>query len=156
MPEIESRLLKRKEEIEHNKILYGNSYNHKYDEFVFVNDLGNLYLPDYVTDIFGNIIKKNNLKHIRFHDLRHSCASLLVKNKVPMKNIQEWLGHSSYNLTADTYSHLDFESKLESANVISQSLSSNQYNDDLDKEIEELEQLLAEKKKQRKKSDMEM
>lgn len=156
LPEIESRLLKRKEEIEHNKILYGNCYNHKYDEFVFVNDLGNLYLPDYVTDIFGNIIKKNNLKHIRFHDLRHSCASLLVKNKVPMKNIQEWLGHSSYNLTADTYSHLDFESKLESANVISQSLSSNQYNDDLDKEIEELEQLLAEKKKQRKKSDMEM
>lgn len=40
-----------------------------------------------------------------------------------MKYIQEWLGHSSYNVTADTYSHLDFESKKESAYIISKTLS---------------------------------
>lgn len=66
-----------------------------------------------------------------------------------MKNIQEWLGHSSYNLTADTYSHLDFDSKKESASVISKLLSDNKSNEELDNEILELEKLLKEKKEQR-------
>ena len=123
IPEIEELLLKRKSEIEHNKVLYGSNYNHKYEDYVFVNDMGNLMLPDYVSHHFSDLLKKNNLKYIRFHDLRHSCASLLVANKVPMKYIQEWLGHSSYNVTADTYSHLDFESKKESAYIISKTLS---------------------------------
>ena len=156
LPEIEQRILKRKEEIEHNKLLYKSSYNKNYLDYVFVDDLGNLYLPDFVTHYFWRLIKNNNLKHIRFHDLRHSCASLLVNNNVPMKNIQEWLGHSTYNLTADTYSHLNFDSKIESANVISKSLSSDSVQEELDYEIARLEQLLEEKKKQRKKSDMEM
>ena len=85
--------------------------------------MGNLRKPDYVSHKFKEILKKNGLRKIRFHDLRHSCASLLVANKVPMKYIQEWLGHSSYNVTADTYSHLDFESKKESAYIISKTLS---------------------------------
>jgi len=46
------------------------------------------------------------LPHIRFHDLRHSTASLLVAKGVPMKVVQEILGHASYQITADTYSHL--------------------------------------------------
>jgi hypothetical protein len=92
---------------------------------VFVDDLGKLYLPDYVTMYFRKLLIKNNLKLIRFHDLRHSCASLLANRKIPMKNIQEWLGHSSYTLTADTYSHLNYDSKLESANVISKELDNN-------------------------------
>ena len=125
IPEIEEKLLKRKAEIENNKIIYRESYNTKYEDYVFVNDVGNLMLPDYITHHFRDLLKKNNLKHIRFHDLRHSCASLLVANKVPMKYVQEWLGHSSYNVTADTYSHLDFESKKESAYIISKTLSNN-------------------------------
>lgn len=145
LPEIETLLINRKKEIEHNKILYGNEYNHKYDDYVFVDDLGNIFLPDNVTHQFRKILKKNNLKLIRFHDLRHSCASLLVNKKVPMKNIQEWLGHSTYNLTADTYSHLNYDSKIESANVISQSLSQTYSQSDLEKEIEEIKRILDEK-----------
>lgn len=110
-------------------------------------------LPDFISHSFLKIIKRNNLKHIRFHDLRHSCASLLIANKVPMKNIQEWLGHSSYNQTADTYSHLDFDSKIESANLISKLLSDNKSNEELDNEILELEKLLKEKKEQRLKQN---
>ena len=157
-PEIEERLLKRKEEIEKNKLLYGACYNHKFDDYVFVNDIGDLYLPDFITHYFGELIKKHKLKHIRFHDLRHSCASLLVANGVPMKNIQEWLGHSSYNLTADTYSHLDFESKKQSANVISKALSGEETDEELDDEIKKLEQALKEKQEQRRKrsQDFEM
>ena len=40
-----------------------------------------------------------------------------------MKNIQEWLGHSNFNTTADVYSHLDYSSKYESANAINQALT---------------------------------
>lgn len=156
LPEIEELLLNRKQEIEKNMMLYGNSYNHKYDDYIFVDDLGNLFLPDYVSHKFRDLLEKNNLKHIRFHDLRHSCASLLVNKNIPMKNIQEWLGHSTYNLTADTYSHLNFETKKESASAISLALSNKTTQEELDEEILKLERLLEEKKKQRKKSDMEM
>ena len=55
---------------------------------------------------------------MRFHDLRHSCASLLLANGVPMKQIQEWLGHSDFSTTANIYAHLDYTSKLSSAKAM--------------------------------------
>ncbi len=149
LPEMEEKFIKRKEEIEHNQILYKDNYNKKYLDYVFVDDTGNLILPDYITHFFGDLLKKYELKHIRFHDLRHSCASLLAANNVPMKNIQEWLGHSSYNLTADTYSHLNFQSKKESANVISKALSNTPTDEELENEILELEKILQAKKEQK-------
>ena len=63
------------------------------------------------------------MRKIRFHDLRHSCASLMLANKVPLKMIQDWLGHSDIQTTANIYSHLDAESKQESAEIIVQVLS---------------------------------
>ena len=58
------------------------------------------------------------LPHIWFHDLCHSCASLMVMNGVSMKQVQEWLGHSTFSTTADIYAHLDYKSKEGSAGVI--------------------------------------
>lgn len=55
---------------------------------------------------------------MRFHDLRHSCASLLLANGVPLKQIQEWLGHSDFSTTANIYAHLDYSSKLSSAQAM--------------------------------------
>ncbi|MEG1752221.1 MAG: tyrosine-type recombinase/integrase [Clostridia bacterium] len=166
LPETEKLLLERKEQIEHNKKIYGMSYNKKYLDYVFVNDIGDLINPDLVSHTFTKILKQNNLKHIRFHDLRHSCASLLVANGVPMKNIQEWLGHSNFNTTADIYSHLDFSSKVQSANVISNALTksekkSDKEEDEIDEqniedEIAKLEKLLEEKRKRKKSKDAEM
>ena len=69
-------------------------------------------------------MKKNGLRHIRFHELRHSCASLLPAKKLPMKMIREWFGHSDIGTTSNIYSHLDAESKLESADIIGAALSS--------------------------------
>ncbi|MEG2015730.1 MAG: site-specific integrase, partial [Oscillospiraceae bacterium] len=57
------------------------------------------------------LLKQNNLPHIRFHDLRHSCASLLIANGYSMKDIQEWLGHSDIQTTANVYAHLDVKRK---------------------------------------------
>ena len=59
---------------------------------------------------------------MHFHDLRHSCASLLLANGVPLKQIQEWLGHSTFSTTADIYAHLDYKSKEGSAGVIAELL----------------------------------
>lgn len=134
LPEIEELLLERKSEIEHNKFIFGSSYNTKYQDYVFVDDIGDLFNPDQVSDRFNNILKKNNLRHIRFHDLRHSCASLLVASKIPMKNIQEWLGHSNFSTTADVYSHLDYTTKYESANAINQALTQNKEEKQVDEE----------------------
>ena len=58
------------------------------------------------------------MPHIRFHDLRHSCATLLFAQGVPMKEIQAWLGHSTIGTTANIYTHLDENSKINSANAI--------------------------------------
>ena len=55
---------------------------------------------------------------MRFHDLRHSCASLLLANGVPLKQIQDWLGHSDFSTTANIYAHLDYSSKLSSAQAM--------------------------------------
>ena len=61
---------------------------------------------------------QRGLRRIRYHDLRHSCASLLLANGVPMKQIQEWLGHSDFSTTANVYAHLDYNSKLSSADAM--------------------------------------
>lgn len=103
---------------EENKRVCGSCYNPEYEGYVFVDPMGNIFKPNSVSSRFKQILKENGLKHIRFHDLRHSCASLLLANDVPMKQIQEWLGHSDISTTANIYSHLDYRSKLTSAGVI--------------------------------------
>ena len=60
---------------------------------------------------------------MRFHDLRHSCASLLLANGVPLKHIQEWLGHSDFTTTANIYAHLDYSSKITSAQAMETGLA---------------------------------
>ena len=60
---------------------------------------------------------------MRFHDFRHSCASLLLANGVPLKHIQEWLGHSDFTTTANIYAHLDYKSKITSAQAMETGLA---------------------------------
>ncbi len=106
------------------KKAFRKGYCLDYEDYICTDALGRLYRPDYVSEHFALLLKKNGLRHIRFHELRHSCASLLLAKKVPMKQIQEWLGHSDMSTTANIYSHLDAESKLESAGIIGAALSS--------------------------------
>lgn len=68
---------------------------------------GAVMKPDVVTHDFQKFLKENGLRHIRFHDLRHSCASLLIANHTPLIQVQHWLGHRTMLTTADLYSHLD-------------------------------------------------
>ena len=107
-----------KEAQELNKQICGNCYNHEYDGFVFVDELGERMRANYLTSAFPKFLEDHGLRRMRFHDLRHSCASLLLANGVPLKHIQEWLGHSDFTTTANIYAHLDYKSKITSANVM--------------------------------------
>lgn len=85
--------------------LCGASYDQRYLDFVCVDQLGTLLQPDFVTHKFGQVLSKYGLRPIRFHDLRHSCATIMLYLGYTLKDIQTWLGHSNYNFTADTYIH---------------------------------------------------
>ena len=125
VPEIIILLEEHKKQIENNKKLCGNSYNKKYLDYVCVDCVGKIFRPEYVTDHFTLIMNKNKdtLIKIRFHDLRHSCASLLLAKGIPIKEIQDWLGHSTYSTTANIYVHLEKDTKNKSANVLSNVLT---------------------------------
>ncbi len=107
-----------KEAQELNKQICGNCYNHEYDGFVFVDELGERMRANYLTSAFPKFLEDHGLRRMRFHDLRHSCASLLLANGVPLKHIQEWLGHSDFTTTANIYAHLDYKSKITSAQAM--------------------------------------
>lgn len=82
--EVETALIAAKARQEKQRKQCGRSYCKKYLEYICVDDMGNLVNPNYISGNFSNILRKNGLRPIRFHDLRHSCASLLIKNKIPM------------------------------------------------------------------------
>ena len=85
--------------------LCGNCYDKRYTDFLCVDQMGALLQPDYITQKFQQILAKYGLRRIRFHDLRHSCATIMLYLGYTLKDIQTWLGHSNYNFTADTYIH---------------------------------------------------
>ena len=108
---------------EEYKRVCGKCYNREFLDYVCVDEMGNIIRPNYLTTSFQVLLEKNGMRKIRFHDLRHTCASLLLKNGVPMKQIQEWLGHSDFSTTANIYAHLDYNSKLNSADAMISGMS---------------------------------
>ena len=120
---VKERLLAHKEKQEMYRKKFKRSYNKDWLDYIMVDELGELISPDYITTAFRRTLEANNLRLIRFHDLRHTCASLLLnkgKEKgVTLKDIQVWLGHSDFATTANIYSHLDAKSKLSSLDTLS-------------------------------------
>lgn len=123
VPVFKEKLLKMKEQQAEYRRLCGKCYDNRYLEYICVDEMGTLISPHYLTAAFPKLLDKNELRRIRYHDLRHSCASLLLANGVPMKQIQEWLGHSDFSTTANVYAHLDYNSKLSSADAMAKGLS---------------------------------
>ena len=107
--EVRQILLTLKEAESKNAELFGSEY--VCNDYIFKWENGTPYAPNYITHKFKQLLQKYDLPIIRFHDLRHTCASLLVAKGFSMKDIQEWLGHSGFSTTANIYSHLDFRRK---------------------------------------------
>jgi integrase len=74
--------------------------------FVFTSSIGTALEPRNVTRQFKALLTTAKLPNIRLHDLRHSCASLLLAQGVNPRTIMETLGHSQISLTLNTYSHV--------------------------------------------------
>jgi integrase len=118
VPPVRAKLLEVKAEQELNRKLCGKSFNKTEAQYVYTDALGNRVNPNYLSSEFPVFLEKNGFRRLRFHDLRHSCASLLLAIGVSLKQIQEWLGHSNFAVTANTYAHLEFDSKVASANAM--------------------------------------
>lgn len=119
--EVENLLLKIKCSEEINRKTFGDCYIE--NDYIFKWENGVPYNPDYITSKFSKILKNNDLPHIRFHDLRHSCASLLIAKGFSLKDIQDWLGHADFSTTANFYAHLDIGRKKSIAQSMSNSFS---------------------------------
>ena len=75
-------------------------------DFVFTNSSGGPLHPDEMSRELPKLLKEAELPGVRLHDLRHSCASMLLAMGVHPKLVQETLEHSTYQITMDTYSHM--------------------------------------------------
>jgi len=100
-PVIADMLLKTKERITKDRERLGDLYSDKNLDYICLDYCGRIIKPSTLTQSFPETLVKNGLKKIRFHDLRHSCASLMLAEGVPMKDIQAWLGHATFKTTVD-------------------------------------------------------
>lgn len=106
----------KKEQLEYKK-LFGNCYTDS--GYIFTKADGTPYYPSYPTHELQKALKKNNLPHIRWHDLRHTTASLLILKKWQMKEISEWLGHADITTTMNIYGHINLDHKRALGNTLS-------------------------------------
>ena len=95
-------------------------------ELIFYDKNLNPIAQDVVSKRFRLFLEENDLKHIRFHDLRHSHVTLLINAKVPIKVISERVGHSNVNTTLNIYSHALKEMDQEASDKISNVLFSSE------------------------------
>lgn len=116
-PEIKKDILNKISRIEKCKEFYGNTYNHKYDGYLFVHDNGDFIMPNYFTKRFGKVIRRYDLKKITPHGLRHSNATLLHMEGVDIRDLQDWLGHQSVAST-NRYTRSDYQRQLETGRTI--------------------------------------
>ncbi len=111
---------KAREDERQNRQTCGKAYQN--NPYVFKWPDGRPFSPDYVSKHFRALLSKHGLPHIRFHELRHSCASLLLNNGCTLKDVQEWMGHSDVKMTANLYGHLDATHKKGMADMLNNSL----------------------------------
>lgn len=106
--------------VQHKQKLRQNTanYNHYWDDFVCVRKNGNLLPLEYVSRAFPKLCEKCGLRRITLHELRHTNISLLLDKGANMKELQEWAGHSSYQTTANVYSHIGAKSKEKLTNLL--------------------------------------
>jgi integrase len=102
--EVVAVLRRRRAEQAALQLLLGPEYNDH--DLVASQPDGRPYVPNIFSQRFRTIVRKNHLKPIRFHDLRHTWATLARGSAVSVQTASEMLGRSSIVITADTYTHV--------------------------------------------------
>ena len=101
----------------------GRSYHKQFAGYVCINEMGDLIKPHYVTEQFPKLLDANGLRRIRFHDLRHTFATMALQNGVDVKTVSSMLGHYSAGFTLDTYAHVTTDAQLKAAQTMGNILS---------------------------------
>lgn len=120
--QVKDLLLTQKRQQEKNKALLGNEY---FDTgYVCVWEDGHCVLPDYISRTFKETLRKaqkagSTVPIYRFHDLRHTLATTLLHHNVDLKTIQDWMGHSSIEVTTNIYLHSGMDAKRQAAEATS-------------------------------------
>ena len=89
---------------------------------VFTSTVGTVIEPRNLSRLFDELIAAASVRRIRFHDLRHTCASLLLAQGVPPRVVMDVLGHSQIAITMDLYSHVMPTALREPADAIDRAL----------------------------------
>ena len=79
--------------------------------------------PDSVLHMLQRVLKRAGLPRIRFHDLRHTFATMALQNGVDVKTVSSMLGHYSAGFTLDTYAHVTTDAQLKAAQTMGNILS---------------------------------
>ena len=104
LPEVKTLLLGIKARQEANIDLYGAIYTPS--DYIFTHPDGRLYRPDCVTRSFQRALKRHDLPVMRFHDLRHSTASILFDKGWDLESVKSWLRHADIETTSNIYLHI--------------------------------------------------
>lgn len=124
LPDIKVLLLKLKEQQEDYKKRLGSNYHN--NDYIFKNPNGIPYRPDSLTRSFKRALARHGLPQMRYHDLRHSTASILVDKGWDINDIKEWLGHADISTTANIYTHISHRKKVSLAQDLDKTLVFNQ------------------------------
>ena len=92
-------------------------------KWVFPSPTGGPMSPDSVLHMLHRVLKRAGLPRIRFHDLRHTFATMALQNGVDVKTVSSMLGHYSAGFTLDTYAHVTTDAQLKAAQTMGNILS---------------------------------
>ena len=104
LDDVRDVLLKLKDRQAENRKMFKREY--KNSDYIFKNIDGGLFRPDSLTRSFQRVLKRQGLAQMRFHDLRHSTASIMYDMGCDVKEIQYWLGHANIETTLQIYTHI--------------------------------------------------
>ena len=110
---IRTYLLGLRDQQAQNKLLLGAGYQDT--DYICRWADGHPMHCDYLSRAFSQLLARHKLPHVRLHDLRHSCASYMLKMGCSLKDISDWLGHTDIKTTMNIYGHLDFEARKQVA-----------------------------------------
>ena len=87
-------------------------------EYVFSSPTGGIMEPDCARKMLKRVLERAGLDEMRFHDLRHTFATLALQNGVDVKTLSGILGHYSAGFTLDTYAHVTAQMQEDAANKV--------------------------------------